>query len=335
MQAMATSVSPMTPRRSAKPAAPYSTRAPSPPPIIIPAPSLHGAHNRLKVVPNYEKVDPVSLSIDDIAIITQSHKEQLTNDSNTNWSYESRHVAQPILDYLYLGPFSVVRNREWLRETGITMLLAARDSQMASIRLMAVDKVAEELGIQATYVDVSNYNELIRAFPTSVRSINDHLLNVFRGQRISDVDVQIGDGQMVIPSNNLRRAKVLVFCETGNDRSAGVVVAYLMSAFGMDMIEACQFVHYKRFCVSLHDDLRQTLRSFEDILRAQRTVHRYELESSTSGVRRQKRSIDEAQDQNEEMGETNENTATDEDRFVGRTFVPFVDDNDNSLQNGL
>ncbi|KAI1416990.1 phosphatases II [Hypoxylon sp. FL1857] len=322
-------------RHGAMPAAPYFARPPSPPSILIPAPNLRSAFDHLKIVPDYEKVDPASLSADDLEIITQNYKEQLATDSASSWTYESRRVAQPILDFLYLGPSSVARDRDWLRETGITMLLAARDSKMADIRLMAVDRVAQELGIQAEYVDVSGYNALVPAFPVATRAINDHMLKVFRGQSISSAEMQVGNGKMAIPGENLRRGKVLVFCESGNDRSASVVVAYLMSIFGMGMVEACQFVHFRRFCVSMGDELRHVLKAYEEILSAQRTVHRHELDNKSSVIeflkpRKSKRGIEDTMDEDKEMGGTDGVTTLDEDRFLDRpAFAPFIDMNYN------
>ncbi|OTA77584.1 hypothetical protein M434DRAFT_402330 [Hypoxylon sp. CO27-5] len=318
-------------RHGTVPAAPYYPRPPSPPPIVIPAPDTPKDH--IMIVPSYEKVDPASLSADDLKIITQNYKGQLAHDSGSNWAYENRRSAQPVLDFLYLGPLNVARDRQWLRETGITMLLAARDSKLANIRLMAVDQVAEELGIQAEYVDVSAYNELVRAFPTVIRTINDHMLNIFRQQSINNTEMEMEDGQMAIPSENFRRGKVLVFCETGNDRSAGVVVAYLMSVFGMGMIEGCQFVHFRRFCVSISDELKYALKSYDEILSAQRTVHRYELDNSSKQdddgflkPRKSKRSIEDTMDQDEEMGGTDDAMTLDEGRFLDRpAFVPFID----------
>ncbi|KAI1776654.1 phosphatases II [Hypoxylon cercidicola] len=323
--------SPPLPRHGAMPTAPYSTRPPSPPSVVIPAPIMSDVTECIKIVPTYENVDPASLSVEDLKIITQNHKHQLAQDSAHGWTYESRRVAQPILDFLYLGPSTVSRDRQWLRDNGITMLLAARDSRHAGVQLMANAKLAQELGIQAEYVDVANYTELIQAFPSAVGKINDHMLNVFRGQRLTNTDVPLGNGKMAIPPGEIRRGKVLVFCETGNDRSAGVVVAYLMSVFGMSMIEACQFIHFKRFCVGLSEDLRFLLRSYEDILVAQRTVHRHELGNTSnlvghgsSQVKKSKRGFSDTLD--EEMGEADETTAPDHERFNNRpTFVPFID----------
>ncbi|KAI0900123.1 phosphatases II [Annulohypoxylon nitens] len=319
-------------RHGVFPTAPYSARPPSPPSILIPAPNFNNSNDRIAVVPSYEKVDPASLSADDLKIITQNHKEQLAQDSAFNWAYEHRRVAQPITDFLYLGPSNIARDREWLRNTGITMLLAARDSKMAEARLMATDRVAQELGIQSEYVDVSGYNELICAFPSVVRTINNHMLSVFHEQRIDDTKMQVEDGKMMITQEGFQRGKVLVFCETGNDRSAGVVVAYLMAVFGMSMIEACQFVHFKRFCVSIAEDLKQILQSYEGILSAQRVVHQHELTTGTNQINsglvkyKNKRRFDDTVDQDEEMGGTDAVTESDHDRFLGRrSFVPFVD----------
>ncbi|XXG98913.1 hypothetical protein Hte_005244 [Hypoxylon texense] len=315
------------------PTAPYSTRPPSPPSVIIPAPIMGDANECITIVPTYDNIDPASLSADDLKIITQNHKEQLAKDSASGWTYESRRTAQPILDFLYLGPSSIARDRQWLRDNGITMLLAARDARHAGMNLMANEQLMRELGIQAEYVDVANYNELIQAFPTAVRKINDHMLNVFRGQRLTNANMQLGDGNMAIPTGEIRRGKVLVFCETGNDRSAGVVVAYLMSVFGMPMVEACQFVCFKRFCVGLSEQLRYLLQAYEDILVAQRTVHRHDLSinpsqgnHSSSQAKKAKRNFRDTMDDDDGVGGTDETTEPDYERFSNRpAFVPFID----------
>jgi hypothetical protein len=287
----------------------------------------------MKVVPAYDNVDPASLSQKDLAIITQNGREQVAHDSAVNWTYESRRVAQPILDYLYLGPSTVVRNRQWLREQGITMLLAARDTTQASLNLMAVDKVAQELGIEARYVDVSGYHELIRAFPSTIELINDHMLRVYRDQAVDAADIDVQSGAIVIDEAKFRRGKVLVFCETGNGRSAGIVTAYLMALLGMNTAQACQFIVFKRFCVSMDEELKQTLRSYEDILLAQRTVHQHELNSNSNPTPKiAKRGICETLDgtdgDDSSAGMTGMETyqTPDQDRFLGRgTFAPFVD----------
>ncbi|KAI1420305.1 phosphatases II [Xylaria sp. FL1777] len=313
-------------RQTAKPAAPYTKRAPSPPPVLIPTTNWSIP---MKVLPRYDNIDPSSLSKEDLAIITQNGLEQVAQDSAVHWTYESRRVAQPILDYLYLGPSSIVRNRQWLRDEGITMILAARDSRQAGLNLMVFDKLAQEMGIEARYVDVSGYHELIRAFPSAVRMINDHMLRIYQEQAVETPHVSVQNGAMVIHTSKFKRGKVLVFCETGNDRSASIVSAYLMAVLGMSTVQVCQFINYKRFCVSMDEDLKHTLTAYEDILLAQRTVHQHELRSDLTSVpKKAKRGIDETVNDDGDDGMTGMEhyQSSDRDRFLGRDhFTPFVD----------
>ncbi|KAI0185431.1 protein-tyrosine phosphatase-like protein [Xylaria flabelliformis] len=325
--------------KTAKPAVPYDYRAPSPPPIFIPS---TGWGAPIKVLPRYDNIDPASLSARDLAIITQNGTEQIAHDVTYQWTYESRRVAQPILDYLYLGPSTVVRDRQWLQEKGITMILAVRDLRQASLNLMAFDELARELGIEAQYVDASGDHELVHLFPAAVRMINDHMLRVYRDQAVptfGDVKVDESDEVMVIDEARFRRGRVLVFCETGNDRSAGIVSAYLMAVLGMTAVQAMQFINRKRFCVCMREDLKRALATHEDILVAQRTVHRHELLGSSSltssgtvvvagAGKRTKRGIDDTMDDDGDDGMTgiDIHQSSDRDRFLGRAdMTPFVD----------
>ena len=315
----------------AQPAAPYSSRPPSPPSVYIPGPPVHSTHKEMTVVPSYTNVDPAQLTVDDLAIITGGNA-QSARDTATYWNYADRRTAQPVLDFLYLGPSSIARDRAWLRANGITMLLAARDARMAEARLMFVDKVAQELGIQAEHVDVSGHQELIAALPGAIRGINDHILAVHRRQAQSAAPGEHGGGAW----GNFQRAKVLVFCETGNERSATIVIAYLMTVFGMDMVQACQFVHYHRFCISMDEDMKRLLQTFEGLLSAKRTVNQQQMQAARDhplAIPRStsKRGYEEAV-ANDDDGDGSagpHNSCPDEDRYRDRAaFVPFVDPRD-------
>ncbi|KAJ1333375.1 serine/threonine/tyrosine-interacting protein [Microdochium nivale] len=335
--------------RLATPTAPFSGRPPSPPTIVIPAAPVNKTLLPITLLPSFANVDPASLSERDLQIITQNGKAQIASDSALNWTYQSRRQAQPVLDFLYLGPSIVAKDRQWLKDNGFTMLLAARTSWMAGVQLMSAHRVAEELGIQAEHVDVSNHQELIRAFPDVVRKINDHMLRVYRDQAISITDHPQHDqsqqpagtaDSMVVDQRNFKRGKILVFCESGNDRSASVIVAYLMSVYGLNLVAACQFVQYKRFSVSLDDELKQLLQTYQGILDAQRTVNTFALSPpnrAAEGVLSQpsrsgnthKRGIedvmlmDEDDDGNAVRGGE---FALDAERYQDRAkFVPFVD----------
>jgi len=314
-------------RQTAKPAAPYSTKPPSPPHVFI----EKGTQwlTPMKIVPLYDNIDPASLTNKELSIITQNGLEQVACDTSMTWTYENRRQAQRVLDFLYLGPSVVLRNRQWLQEQGITMVLAARDIKQAGLNIMTVDKVAQELGIEARYLDVSGYDALVASFPSAVRAINEHMLRIYREQAVAMAATEMRDGAMAIDESKFRRGKVLVFCETGNDRSASVVAAYLMAVIGMTALQACHFVTHSRFCVSMDEGIKHALQVYEDILLAQRMVHRHELEfNAASMAKKAKRGVDDiiGDDGDAEMAGIDRSELIDQGRFLGRSaFVPFVD----------
>ncbi|KAJ5833828.1 hypothetical protein N7474_002139 [Penicillium riverlandense] len=177
--------------------------------------------------------------------------------NHAQWSYEMRREAQPVLPFLSLGPSSCLRERDTLRAQGFTLLLAIRNRHSAQARLVSGDKAAAELGVMADTVDVLDNQELISAFPRAIRRINDHLAGVDNAPA---------------PTSPEQKKKVLVFCESGNERSASVVIAYLMVMLNMDAAHAIHMIQQHRFCVSIEDTLKRTLVAFESILVAKRDV---------------------------------------------------------------
>ncbi len=310
--------------------APYVAKPPSPPYIHVPTVIQETS---ISIVPSYEDVDATSLTTEDLDIITQN-RAHVAYEGQTPWKYESRRLAQPVLDFLYLGPSSAARDREFLKEHGITMMLAARDSMMAEARLMSVDRTAQSLGLAYEYIDVSGNQELIRAFPLAIEKINNHLLSVYRSQAIlTDAPQQLPDGQMAIDSSQFRRGKVLVFCETGNHRSAAVVAAYIMTVFGMGLVKTLQFVCMQRFCVNFDEEAKNWLRSYEDILSAKRMVFRSLREqTATRGTpaprNPAKRGIEETMEKGDERIEpaSGNGVQLDMERYTDRpAFTPFAD----------
>lgn len=244
----------------------FTNRPPSPPYIHVPTPLGDRTSAALTITPSYDCVDSGLLSIEDLNIITGKRDQRADSTvMNQMWRYEDRRKAQRILDFLYLGPLSVVRDRAWLQREGITMLLAARDTSMAEARVMSLERAAAELGIEAAHVDVAGRQELIRSFPAAVAKINDHLLRVYRAQ-VASGPAREGAGPSV------RGGKVLVFCETGNERSAAVVAAYLMTMYAKDVVGAVQFIGAQRFCANFDEEAKYLLRSYGDILDARRTM---------------------------------------------------------------
>ncbi|CAI7642772.1 unnamed protein product [Penicillium pancosmium] len=151
-----------------------------------------------------------------------------------------------------------------MRQHGFTLLLAIRNTHSAHARLVSGDKAAAELGILADTVDVLDNQELISTFPRAIRRINDH---------VAGTDVP----STAIPSlrdDPSRMRKVLVFCESGNERSASVVIAYIMAMLNMETVPATRMLQQRRFCISIDDAMTRILLSFESILAAKRDVER-------------------------------------------------------------
>jgi len=202
------------------------------------------------------------------------------------------------------------------------MLLVIRDSRSAIARLLSGDKVAQQLGIESAAIDVADSQQLIAVFPKTVKFINDHLISEYRKH--------MSDGHQQENSGRSTWGKVLVFCESGNERSAAVVAAYLMHMYGLDLVNALQYIQTQRFCVAFDDNMKNLLLNYQDILNAQRSVAesptppQIPLEA-TSGpsqlkAKRGREVVDLAD------GDMDLDDADDEERFGGRTtFAPFRD----------
>lgn len=284
----------------------------------------------MSLVPSFDNVDTTRLTSEQLALITQGKAQISTEGGSATWRYNDRRTAQLVLDFLYLGPSSVARDTAFLRKHGITMLLAVRDVSFAQARFMSMENTAAELGLQADYVDVAGRMELIAAFPMATQKINSHLLSQFRSQ-----GQQAPGGNMAIDNTNFKPGKVLVFCETGNDRSAAIVAAYIMSVYGKGMIETLQFIGLQRFCTNFDEDTKFMLKTYEDILSAQRMVHSQPLEVlHTKGQmspkqKSNKRGIDDTMDEDDMQ---DSEFAMDMGRYQDReAFVPFVDPTDTEM----
>jgi serine/threonine/tyrosine-interacting protein len=229
---------------------------------------------------------------------------------NRDWKYPHRREAQAILPFLFLGPSAAARDTEYLQRNGITLLLAIRNTASAHARLLSGGNIANKLGISSDHVDVEGNQQLIAAFPKAVKIVNDHLIDVHRLR-------QSGATQL--------SGKVLVFCESGNERSAAVVAAYIMATFSMDMIHTIQFIQSQRFSVAFDDGLKLLLQSYEQLLQARSSVA-WAREStpllSHTPLTATKRGRDDYVDEDGVDMDMDEDAA----RFGNRsTFAPFAD----------
>lgn len=228
-------------------------------------------------------------------------------DKAKEWRYHLRREAQTIVTFLQLGPSNAAKNLDALRKDGVTMLLAIRSTLSAQASLLNGDKAARELGIESAHIDVAGNGELIAAFPRAFRIINDHLILQYREWNATS------GGRPESPN-----AKVLVFCESGNERSAAFVTAYLMNTYGLEHIPALQYVQSQRFCVAFDDNIKNMIKAYDDILVAQRQLSQDPPSAPTLKIKRSRADID-SDDVDMDMGNRD-----DEERFSGRAaFVPF------------
>lgn len=131
-----------------------------------------------------------------------------------DWKYENRRQAQAILSYLYLGPASASKDLDFLKRKCITMILVVRDTTMAIAKFMTAEKTAALLNIEAQTIDVEGSQQLIAAFPRVNELINRHLVSIHQKEIERTADLHYNNANDGATS----AGKVLVVCETGNER---------------------------------------------------------------------------------------------------------------------
>lgn len=277
-------------------------RVPTPPRIVVPPPAL-----------NSDALPEITLNaLKDASFLNSvNYNNIVTQNALLEWTYERRREAQMILPYLYLGPMTAAKDEGWLRREGISCVLGIRQKGAFESRLMnGALRKAGEMGIEYYTVDLAGNPDLIHSFPATTKQIYEHV-----SQKLQTIG-QIG--------------KVLVFCESGNERSAGVVAAYLMETHqDVDHIKAMQLCQAQRFCVNFDDSMKRLLQGYWDILCAKRAVASQEdgLQNPNNAANgtpgptlKAKRSLQ--RDEDEDMNGVDED---DLERFGGRNFSPFVD----------
>lgn len=326
----------LTSDSSHTPAYAWTFRVPSPPRIIVPPPALNGNGIPDLTIEHVPSRDFESNGFANVEFLrTVTYGDFMTANNMLDWKYEQRRMAQRILPFLYLGPVSAARDKDYLQAEGITMILAIRNTMSAQANLLG-SKAASDLHIQHAAVDVAGNQELIAAFPRVTELINSHLSTVYNRQEVNGAtpvqDTHQGESAIA------GKGKVLVFCESGNERSAAVVAAYMMAMYSMDLVKTIQIVQAQRFCVSLDDSLKNLLHSYEIILQAKRDVaasdmswapeasfHKPQTMTNIARTGKSvKRTLNDAYDV--DMERSDGNVHMDDGRFEGRDGeAPFLD----------
>jgi protein-tyrosine phosphatase len=265
-------------------------------------------------------------------IITQNADLQAYNVS-VYWDYPMRHDAQKVTPWLYVGPRSVIKEkRDFLEKEGITKIVILHESALTNLMGTFARNASQSLGIECDCVIADSALYLIRQFPDIFQNINAHLVKVYQDQAAAGVD-----------GANIKRGKVLVVCQTGNDRANVVAAAYLMATYSCDMAEAVQFVCMNRFCCDFNEDSKRALLSWGDIIGARSAVRNARVTAAVAGGQLtgpsgsphgKKRTIHETESMDEDRGDGFVASATDAftqdtmdaGRFLGReAFKPFVE----------
>ncbi|AOW00084.1 hypothetical protein LXG23DRAFT_52372 [Yarrowia lipolytica] len=167
----------------------------------------------------------------------------------TEWRYEKRHEAQMVLPGLWLGPMSVLRNADFFESNNVRLLVAVTRPERA-----------ESLFRKATFDSARFETHCLDPGP-----INSPLAG---HQIISQMDWLIGLFEKAAQMG----VGTLMFCETGNDRSATATCAMVMNSMGWDTVRSIQYVQSKRFSVALDESLKYNLQTYEDICLASMVV---------------------------------------------------------------
>ena len=279
-------------------------RVPTPPRIVVPPPTLN-ANSLPEITLNAIKSATFLSNV--------SYQNIITQNALLEWTYERRRDAQLILPYLFLGPMTAAKDEAFLKKQGITCLLGVRPKGAFEGKLMAgAMRKAKDMGIESHTIDMGSNADLIHSFPSTTELIYSHVANQHQATG------QVG--------------KVLVFCESGNERSAGVVAAYLMETHeDVDHIKAMQLVQAQRFCVNFDDGMKRLLQGYWDILCAKRAVAA-DGGGAGEGVTNGNGMVQEPQPTKAKRGlERDEDDMMDgmedddRERFGGRTSAPFAD----------
>jgi serine/threonine/tyrosine-interacting protein len=290
----------------------YTYRLPAAPRIVVPPPTL--TTDMPGIIVGTAPAGEADLSflkeldLDDI----------IQKNTLLEWSYERRRHAQMLLPWLYLGPMLAARDRDFLQKEGITMVLAIRTQNNS---MNGALKVSREVCAEVATIEVPSFHGLISRFGDTTSMINTHIAR-YRQLSLEKT------GQPML-------GKVLVFCESGNEKSAAVVAAYLMNTLNdFDHVKAMQVCQAQRFCVNFDDTLKNILQSYWDVLQARRSVASYHATTAQANGSltafngqvftgaKQKRTIDNTLEDEDVDMDTGPDPS-DALRFAGRDSTPF------------
>lgn len=147
-------------------------------------------------------------------------------------------AATEILEYLYLGSEWNASNLEELKDKGVGHIL----------------NVTRE--IDNFYPGLFDYFN-IRVYDDETTEMLKHWDKTYK----------------YIAQAKEQGSKVLVHCKMGISRSASVVIAYVMKAYGWDLRQALDFVKTRRSCIKPNSGFLKQLETYQGILHASKQRH--------------------------------------------------------------
>lgn len=226
-----------------------------------------------------------------------------------DWKYEYRREAQQLLPHLFLGPLSAAKNADFLLQHNITLLLAVRSSMMTTARAPRLLAAHQLAGVRYETIDVASPAQLISQFARAQEIIDRHYVAGLlpseeaelsaagrlpldgrtlyaRQQRWMAARARAGNNGSNSSSSSscpVPGGRTLLFCESGNERSAVVAAAYIMQHLSGSTIQAIQLVQGKRFCVCFDDAMKWMLTSYEPIWKARSQIRHHLCDGGGGG----------------------------------------------------
>lgn len=171
------------------------------------------------------------------------------------WDYKHRREAQRVLRYLYLGPVTSARDEKFLRSAHITMAVSVRPLIVTNLQpgYMAPSRMNTLKDCETTTFDFDSTFTFTSNLASTMQTVTNHI-------------------ERLTPSNKRpeTKARILVFCDTGNERSITFIAAFLMIIYGISASTALDVIQSYRYSMSPSFETHLVLDTLQDILSAQR-----------------------------------------------------------------
>ncbi|KAJ2005050.1 hypothetical protein GGI04_000834 [Coemansia thaxteri] len=137
------------------------------------------------------------------------------------WTHEDRYSGQAVLPHMFIGPYHLVRNLEFIQQHGIEYVLCIRDpSERLFLRETALP------GVEFCFLDV----------PADVNK--------------TSIIPHFGQANQLIRQITGQGKTILLCCSDGIDKSASFLTAYLMNTYSLAAVDAITFVQNRRYCAT-------------------------------------------------------------------------------------